>query len=223
VRGENGQQRSGRVTLGPDRAVQRQPVDEGVQPIGLELGVAVRRELSGLLEQSDGVPYTQPSGVLRRVTHRTESRLDLRTYHEGLPDLELLPPFGVQGEQLGEHRQRTAASCRLGDEGAYPQRCPLDHKLQRETEQIVLAGEVVPQGTRRPAGFRGHAANRYGVQAVAAQHAPQRVSERAIVACEIGFWVLLGLGLIVRYALRWPRTSVVLLASVPDRRGGECR
>ena len=37
----------------------------------------------------------------------------------------------------------------------------------------------------------------------------------AIVACEIGFWVLLGVGLIVRYALRWPRTSVVLLASVP--------
>jgi hypothetical protein len=37
----------------------------------------------------------------------------------------------------------------------------------------------------------------------------------AIVACEIGFWVLLALGLIVRYALRWPRTSVVLLASVP--------
>jgi len=36
-----------------------------------------------------------------------------------------------------------------------------------------------------------------------------------IVACEIGFWVLLGAGLLARYGLRWPRVSAVLLVSVP--------
>ena len=36
-----------------------------------------------------------------------------------------------------------------------------------------------------------------------------------IIACEIGFWVLLGAGLATRYVLRRDRTSAVLLASVP--------
>ncbi|MDX3570342.1 hypothetical protein [Streptomyces sp. ID05-47C] len=36
-----------------------------------------------------------------------------------------------------------------------------------------------------------------------------------IAACEIGFWVLLALGLAVRYLLRWRRTSVVLLLCEP--------
>ncbi len=37
----------------------------------------------------------------------------------------------------------------------------------------------------------------------------------AIVACEIGFWVLLVGGLVVRYPLRQRRVSTVLLAAVP--------
>lgn len=36
-----------------------------------------------------------------------------------------------------------------------------------------------------------------------------------IVACEIGFWVLLGLGLAARYLLRMRRLSSVLLVCVP--------
>jgi hypothetical protein len=36
-----------------------------------------------------------------------------------------------------------------------------------------------------------------------------------IAACEIGFWVLLALGLAVRYLLKWRRTSVVLLLCEP--------
>ncbi len=36
-----------------------------------------------------------------------------------------------------------------------------------------------------------------------------------IVLCEIGFWVLLGLGLFSRYVLRWGRVSKVLLICVP--------
>ena len=36
-----------------------------------------------------------------------------------------------------------------------------------------------------------------------------------IIACEIGFWVLIVAGLIARYVLRWPRTGVVLLAMTP--------
>ena len=36
-----------------------------------------------------------------------------------------------------------------------------------------------------------------------------------IIACEVAFWVVLGLGLLVRYALRWRRVSTVLLWSVP--------
>ncbi|MEU0113483.1 hypothetical protein ABZ137_07065 [Streptomyces bobili] len=36
-----------------------------------------------------------------------------------------------------------------------------------------------------------------------------------IAACEIGFWVLLALGLAVRYLLRWRRTSVALLLCEP--------
>lgn len=36
-----------------------------------------------------------------------------------------------------------------------------------------------------------------------------------IVACEVGFWVVLAAGLLARYGLRWPRTSVVLLTCVP--------
>lgn len=36
-----------------------------------------------------------------------------------------------------------------------------------------------------------------------------------IVACEIGFWVFLGAGLVARYGLRWPRTSAALLLCVP--------
>lgn len=53
-----------------------------------------------------------------------------------------------------------------------------------------------------------------------------------IVACEIGFWILLGAGLVTRYLLRWRRVStaflvatpvvdlVLLVASVIDLRGG---
>ena len=37
----------------------------------------------------------------------------------------------------------------------------------------------------------------------------------AIVACEVGFWVVLALGLGARYLLRWRRTGAVLLAAVP--------
>ncbi|MEJ7648800.1 MAG: hypothetical protein WKF57_07180 [Nakamurella sp.] len=36
-----------------------------------------------------------------------------------------------------------------------------------------------------------------------------------IVACEVGFWVLLSAGLLVRYGLRWRRVSAALLVSVP--------
>ncbi|GHG97616.1 hypothetical protein [Streptomyces lanatus] len=36
-----------------------------------------------------------------------------------------------------------------------------------------------------------------------------------IIACEVGFWVLLALGLSVRYLLKWRRTSVVLLLCEP--------
>lgn len=36
-----------------------------------------------------------------------------------------------------------------------------------------------------------------------------------IAACEVGFWVLLGLGLVARYLLRLRRTSTVLLLLVP--------
>lgn len=36
-----------------------------------------------------------------------------------------------------------------------------------------------------------------------------------IIACEIGFWVLVVLGLLARYALRWRRTGAVLLVMTP--------
>ncbi|MEU9334456.1 hypothetical protein AB0D49_15045 [Streptomyces sp. NPDC048290] len=36
-----------------------------------------------------------------------------------------------------------------------------------------------------------------------------------IIACEVGFWVLLALGLAARYLLKWQRTSVVLLLCEP--------
>ena len=36
-----------------------------------------------------------------------------------------------------------------------------------------------------------------------------------IVACEIGFWLLLGAGLVARYLLRMRRTSTVLLVGTP--------
>jgi hypothetical protein len=36
-----------------------------------------------------------------------------------------------------------------------------------------------------------------------------------VVACEVGFWVLLAAGLAVRYLLKWRRTSVVLLLCEP--------
>ncbi|MGW7566715.1 hypothetical protein ACWGJV_10605 [Streptomyces tendae] len=36
-----------------------------------------------------------------------------------------------------------------------------------------------------------------------------------IIACEVGFWVLLALGLGARYLLKWRRTSVVLLLCEP--------
>jgi hypothetical protein len=37
----------------------------------------------------------------------------------------------------------------------------------------------------------------------------------AIIACEVGFWVVLLAGLTTRYGLRWPRTGALLLALVP--------
>lgn len=36
-----------------------------------------------------------------------------------------------------------------------------------------------------------------------------------IIACEIGFWVFVLLGLLARYVLRRPRTGIVLLAMTP--------
>ncbi|MEU8237592.1 hypothetical protein AB0C07_05045 [Actinoplanes missouriensis] len=36
-----------------------------------------------------------------------------------------------------------------------------------------------------------------------------------IVACEIGFWVLLVLGLLARYVAKWRRVSAALLVAVP--------
>lgn len=36
-----------------------------------------------------------------------------------------------------------------------------------------------------------------------------------VIACEIGFWVVIALGLLARYALRWKRTGAVLLALTP--------
>ena len=36
-----------------------------------------------------------------------------------------------------------------------------------------------------------------------------------IIACEVGFWVLLALGLTARYLLKWRRTSVALLLCEP--------
>ena len=36
-----------------------------------------------------------------------------------------------------------------------------------------------------------------------------------IVACEVGFWVLLAAGLAARYGLRWPRVGAALLVCVP--------
>ncbi len=38
---------------------------------------------------------------------------------------------------------------------------------------------------------------------------------RVIVACEIGFWVILLAGLVARYLLRLPRLGLILLACVP--------
>lgn len=37
----------------------------------------------------------------------------------------------------------------------------------------------------------------------------------AIIACEIGFWVLIAAGLVARYPLNLPRTGLVLLAASP--------
>ncbi|MPR00044.1 hypothetical protein GB931_19390 [Modestobacter sp. I12A-02628] len=37
----------------------------------------------------------------------------------------------------------------------------------------------------------------------------------AIIACEIGFWVVLGAGLLARYVLRRPRLGAALLVCVP--------
>jgi hypothetical protein len=37
----------------------------------------------------------------------------------------------------------------------------------------------------------------------------------AIVACEIGFWVVLATGLVARYLLSWRRTGAAVLAAVP--------
>ncbi|MFC3848648.1 hypothetical protein ACFORJ_00490 [Corynebacterium hansenii] len=37
----------------------------------------------------------------------------------------------------------------------------------------------------------------------------------AIIACEIGFWLLIALGLVARYPLRRPRLGLVLLALTP--------
>lgn len=36
-----------------------------------------------------------------------------------------------------------------------------------------------------------------------------------VIACEIGFWVVIALGLLARYVLRWRRTGAVLLALTP--------
>ena len=36
-----------------------------------------------------------------------------------------------------------------------------------------------------------------------------------IVACEVGLWVLLGLGMVLRYVARLRRTSTVVLAGIP--------
>lgn len=36
-----------------------------------------------------------------------------------------------------------------------------------------------------------------------------------VIACEVGFWLLLAAGLTARYGLKWRRTSGVLLVSVP--------
>lgn len=36
-----------------------------------------------------------------------------------------------------------------------------------------------------------------------------------IVACEVGFWVVLAAALLARYGLRWQRVSTVLLVAVP--------
>lgn len=36
-----------------------------------------------------------------------------------------------------------------------------------------------------------------------------------VIACEVGFWLLLAAGLTARYGLKWRRTSNVLLVSVP--------
>ncbi len=36
-----------------------------------------------------------------------------------------------------------------------------------------------------------------------------------IAACEVGFWVVLGAGLLARYWLRWPRLGAALLVCVP--------
>lgn len=36
-----------------------------------------------------------------------------------------------------------------------------------------------------------------------------------IIACEIGFWVVLAAGLAARYGLRWPRVGAALLVCVP--------
>jgi hypothetical protein len=35
------------------------------------------------------------------------------------------------------------------------------------------------------------------------------------IACEIGFWVVIALGLLARYVLRWRRTGAVFLAMTP--------
>jgi hypothetical protein len=36
-----------------------------------------------------------------------------------------------------------------------------------------------------------------------------------VIACEIGFWVVIALGLLARYVLRWRRTGAALLALTP--------
>jgi hypothetical protein len=81
----------------------------------------------------------------------------------------------------------------------------------------------MPDRTDGKARFRGDVADRNRRHTVAQHDAPYRVLTffaenpiaAVIVACEIGLWVLLGLGMVLRYLVRLRRTSTAVLAGIP--------
>lgn len=65
------------------------------------------------------------------------------------------------------------------------------------------------------AGCRQHCGNVFADTAVSLEENLVDLILVVIIACEIGFWAFVLLGLVARYALQWRRVSTVLLAMVP--------